>query len=300
MKKMNSPLNDPLDTFDACVASIGNTALRHLFIENRASIQQANTEFDAASRNAGWFSLPRAPRGNPDLQVAGTLTKKHLMDLYTDQMVGTTGPSRDIYDRLLAAAGGFCPFCGELGHARTLDHYLPKANFPRHAVLPKNLVPCCCDCNTGKNAAFGAHAHEQALHPYLDLEHFFEERWVVAKVVLLNPLLIRFECIPPNNWSDVDKSRVRNHFNGYKLASRFSLQAGSEAAKVIELRSRSLRRLTPESFRDYLVDNANTTDFVLNGWSRTTYEALAATNWFIRADFTDPNWHVPNLVAGNG
>ncbi|TAJ74910.1 MAG: HNH endonuclease [Sphingobium sp.] len=297
MKKMTAPLHDPLATYDACVAAIGDFALRSIFSASRASIHEANVAFDAASQHAGWCALPRVPNGNPDVQVAGALTKRHLMDLYSDRMVGTTGPSRDIYDALMAAAGGFCPFCGELGQVRTLDHYLPKANFPRHSVLPKNLVPCCRDCNTGKNAAFGAQAHEQALHPYLDLGHFFDERWVVAKVARLSPILVRYECIPPAHWSDTDKMRVRSHFDGYKLAYRFSLQAGGEAAKVVELRSQSLRRLTPEDFREYLVDNANSTDFVLNGWSRTMYAAFAATNWFVEADFTNEDWHLSPLAV---
>ncbi|TPJ42888.1 HNH endonuclease signature motif containing protein [Mesorhizobium sp. B2-7-1] len=59
-----------------------------------------------------------------------------------------------------------CPFCGGLGHTWTLDHYLPKANFPAYSVNPSNLVPCCRDCNSGKNASFGAELHEQTLHPY--------------------------------------------------------------------------------------------------------------------------------------
>jgi hypothetical protein len=57
-----------------------------------------------------------------------------------------------------------------------------------------------------------------------------------------------------------------------------------------------LRRLNEDSFRDYLLDNANSTDFVLNGWSRTMYAALAASDWFLQTDFQDPNWHLAALA----
>lgn len=289
---MNVPPHDALATFDACVNAIGNLPLRALHIANRPHIQLANANFDAASQISVWTGLPRVPRGNPGVLIAGGLSKQHLMNLYTDYMVGTTGPSRDIYDDLLTAAGGSCPFCGGLGHAWTLDHYLPKANFPAYSVHPNNLVPCCRDCNSGKNASFGHHAHDQALHPYLDQPHFFEERWIIATLHWANPILLRFECVPPDHWTIPDKGRVRSHFISYKLAYRFSVQAGGEIAKVVQLRANSLKRLSPDSFQDFLLDNANSPDFVLNGWSRTMYTALAASDWFVQVDFGNPDWHL--------
>ena len=292
---MNVPLHDAITTFDTCVNAIDDTALRPQYSANRASIQQANINFQAASQQTNWASLPRVPRGNQNITVAGTLSKGQMMSLYTDYMVGTAGPSRDIYDDLLMAAGGLCPFCGGLGHAWTLDHYLPKAIFPAYSVHPSNLVPCCRDCNSGKSASFGMSMQEQTLHPYLDHAQFFEERWVVASVYPSNPILLQFECTPPNHWSISDKGRVSSHFGSYKLAYRFSVQAGGEVSKVLQLRAKSLRRLPPQSFRDFLLDNANSSDFVLNGWNRTMYAALANSNWFVQTDFEDPNWH---LAAG--
>src|SRR5204862_24909 len=123
-----------------------------------------------------WAELDRLPNANGNVHVTGNLTKLDLMNLYSNQMVGSKGKARSIYDDILAAAGGFCPLCGELGQARTLDHYLPKANFPAYSVFPENLVPCCRDCNTGKNSSFPATRDKQALHPYLDKSAFFEER----------------------------------------------------------------------------------------------------------------------------
>jgi hypothetical protein len=64
----------------------------------------------------------------------------------------------------------------------------------------------------------------------------------------------------------------------------------STEPRVVETRARSLKGLTPESFKDFLLDNALSDGYVLNGWSRTLYQALAVTEWFICADFNDPNW----------
>lgn len=298
MRKMKVPSYDAITTFDSCVDAVKDVTLRAHYSANRESVERANASFVAASRTANWVGLPRALRGKPDALIAGGLTKQQLMNLYSDCMVKATGPSRDVYDALLVSAGGLCPLCGGLGHARTLDHYLPKALFPAYSVHPSNLVPCCRDCNSDTNASFGSVAHEQTLHPYFDIAHFFVERWIIASVQWCNPISLRFECAPPDHWSISDRGRVLTHFVNYKLAYRFSVQAGAEVSKIVELRAKSLRNLTSQSFQDFLLDNANSTDFVLNGWSRTMYAALAETDWFIKTDFQDPDWHLAAAVSG--
>jgi len=292
MRKLATPQFDALETFDRCVEDIDDLNLQASYSGSRANIGHANDAFDAAGETAAWSNLPRVPRGNPGVIVAGTLTKKNLMDLYSTNMVGTTGRSRDIYDEILTAAGGFCPFCGGLGHVRSLDHYLPKANFPAYSVHPNNLVPCCRDCNTGKNASFGRYPHQQTLHPYLDHDRFFSERWITALAYPGESILVQYSCTPPITWSVNDKHRAQSHFEGYDLALRFSVQAGSEVAKVVSTRASSLRTLSPDSFRNFLLDGANSQNLVLNGWHRTMYSALANTDWFVQTDFQNPGWHL--------
>ena len=280
MRKLATPPNDPVDVYDTCVSAVTNITLRQIYQTNRPFIQDSVTSFSDATVTASWASLPRVPRGNSNVIIAGSLTKKHLTDLYDEYMVGTSGASRKIYDDILVAAGGLCPFCGGIGHVFTLDHYLPKSNFPLYSVMPENLVPCCRDCNTGKNASFGAANHQQTLHPYLDSEKYFTERWVQAEVCRTNPILVEFECAPPSGWSHTDKGRVQQHFVDYHFASRFGIQAGAELARLADLRTGSLRGLSPDAFRAFLLDNADSKDFDLNGWSRTMYSALAAAEWF--------------------
>lgn len=292
MRKLDVPTSDALAVYDLCVEAISDATLRQTYVTNRVHVAPAVADFDAASRTASWVNLPRVPNGNPGVVIAGTLTKKQLMDLYSTYMVGASGTSRKVYDDILVAAGGLCPFCGGLGHVHTLDHYLPKSNFPVYSVLPANLVPCCRDCNTGKGAAFGHHAHDQTLHPYLDDDKYFDERWVTATVSQTDPILVTFACSPPVGWTDVEKSRSRKHFESYALGYRFSVQAGAELSRLLDLRRNSLRRLSPVSFRDYLADYAQSGSFDLNGWSRTMYTALAETPWFCEADFGHPAGHL--------
>ena len=60
-----------------------------------------------------------------------------------------------------------CPMCGGFGNG-TLDHYLPKADYPEFSFFSKNLVPA-CNCNSLRGTAVkGVRASERAIPPYFD------------------------------------------------------------------------------------------------------------------------------------
>lgn len=62
-----------------------------------------------------------------------------------------------------------CAMCGS-HHNGTLDHYLPKQDYPEFAILPSNLVPACSICNSGAKGRLhrGEDVGERFLHPYFD------------------------------------------------------------------------------------------------------------------------------------
>lgn len=62
-----------------------------------------------------------------------------------------------------------CPMCGS-SVTGSVDHYLPKEDFPEFSVMAANLVPACSHCNSGvKGRTFrGATPNERFLHPYFD------------------------------------------------------------------------------------------------------------------------------------
>ncbi|MGF9565135.1 HNH endonuclease signature motif containing protein [Neorhizobium sp. BT27B] len=268
-----------MDVYDLCVGecAVGD---RTPYDVNRSFIENAAADYQAASVAKSWHLLPRAPRGMPDTVVAGSLTKGQLTSLYTDRMVRTSGQARRVYDDIQVAAGGHCPFCGGVGYVATLDHYLPKSGFPLFSVLPTNLVPCCRDCNTGKSAAFGTTAEQQPLHPYADDPKFFTERWIRARLVPTDPIGVVFYCAAPTTWSPTEQARAYSHFTDYRLADRYKTLAGAEANKVVGQRRGTLRGMTSDGFREYLLEAADEPGYDLNGWNRTTYAALADTNWF--------------------
>ena len=61
-----------------------------------------------------------------------------------------------------------CPMCGSLGTG-TLDHYLPRKEFPEFAIMSANLVPACSYCNSfAKRTTYKGSNGERFAHPYFD------------------------------------------------------------------------------------------------------------------------------------
>jgi len=293
MKRIDPPNYDPIKLFDVSVNGIDAEPLRKSFIDNRQSILDANVAFYAKTQTQTWCDLPRAAHGNPDAVVAGGLSKRQLKSLYEDYVVRSKGEAREIYDNILVKAHGKCPYCGGIGAAKTIDHYLPKAYFPSYSVLPINLIPACRDCNTGMGGKFPTASNLQPVHPYLDAPHFFEEKWTTATIVQEVPIVVNFGVSAPVLWSSKDKSRVTQHFRDCDLGERYRLQVWDELAPLISQRKDTLRQLDASQFRVYLLVTANESALPINGWKRTLYHALAATAWFCEADFSTPNGHMP-------
>jgi len=75
------------------------------------------------------------------------------------------GPIRRIRD---APSALCCPMCGS-GSVGSVDHYLPRVDYPEFSVFGPNLVPACSHCNsTEKGSIYKGDAPERFLHPYFD------------------------------------------------------------------------------------------------------------------------------------
>jgi hypothetical protein len=293
MKRIERPTFELMELFDECILELDDGPEKDILLNDRNRVALAAQSYELAGDNQSWWRLPRAAHGNKNAKVAGEITKAHMMNLYTEGTVKSKGRPREIYDDILVRVDGKCPYCGGIGDPTTLDHYLPKARFPAFSVLPINLVPSCKDCNIEMRAAFAQTADDQSIHPYFDLDHFFTERWAVARVERTDPILVSFDVSPPGHWSAVDKNRVVKHFGDCDLASRYSKQVPGELEPMIAARRSSLRTLPPPAFQELLTDYANSDTLQVNGWRRTLYAALAETDWFYLADFNSPRRHMP-------
>ena len=184
-------------------------------------------------------------------------------------------PARVIYDSILSQAPlGRCPFCG-VGHASTLDHYLPKTKYPQLSVIPLNLVPCCKDCNTGKSTAIAYSAEEQSLHPYFDHNGFTSEQWLFAEVISTYPETVRYFVDPPEHWDCISKKRVKSHFEAFKLASRYGIEAANELAGRKQFFDFFRSEYGSKASVELLIKEAEShAENHVNSWQTALYQAL--------------------------
>lgn len=284
MKKLPLPKVNFSAALSEAISGIGSAATRLAYATAFADPTAIETNYADCARAANLYAQPRvATAGDP--LVFGALRKSDLTKLYTQYFVPEGKPARRLYEAIKVAAGGKCPLCGGVGHVRTLDHYLPKANFPLYAVMPTNLVPCCRDCNSEKLNAFAAARGNQTLHPYFDHERFFDDKWVYARVIRTMPPVLEYFVAPPDDWHEDDKSRVKSHFAEYGLAEKFSVEAAADLPETIRTRQTTMSAVSPQEFSRYLAEKGQTGTLPVNNWRRVMFAALAADPWFCTQPF---------------
>jgi hypothetical protein len=81
-----------------------------------------------------------------------------------------SGVLRSLRDAVIAAASaifGKCPMCG-IHTASSIDHYLPRSQYPEYAILVSNLIPICDRCNRLKSNICQHLTGGELFHTYLD------------------------------------------------------------------------------------------------------------------------------------
>lgn len=284
MKKLSAPPVDFVTALASAISGVGDPVVRDAYTAALSNPLDIEMGYAARANAATLYELPRVSAAEDPI-VVGTLSRSDLVRLYTQYFVPEGKPARKLYGDIKVTAGGKCPLCGGIGHVRTLDHYLPKANFPLYSVMPTNLVPCCRDCNSEKLNSFPSVQERQTLHPYFDHDKFFVERWVHARVIPTSPPVLEYFVQPPNGWDDSDRSRVSSHFDEYKLAEKFSVEAAADLPETIQTRRTTLLESSPQEFSHYLAEKSRTMSFPTNNWRRVMFSALAADVWFCSQTF---------------
>ncbi len=228
MRKISYPRIDCHDVYLTCLQSVANTAQgRGYKIKLTAISPLVKAEWDAYEDRTGSTDLHLfqfCAHGNKNQRIINDVTKHELMTLYTEYMVKGRESARNIYDILRSSSNGLCPLCG-IGFVSTLDHYLPKARYPVFSVNPKNLIPACDTCNKGKGSSTYSTKESQPLNPYFSSDIFYTQDWLKARVIKSRPLSFEFYVDPPDDWSPVDKQRVRNHFTDFNIGEKYSIHA---------------------------------------------------------------------------
>ena len=284
MMQLNSPSFTFEESIDECAYGItGNAALKAKLLHDKTTLKSVEDQYLRAARSGTLFTIPPInTEKHSDPTVIGSLKKSEMVKLYEQYFRGEKKPARKIYDALLNAAEGKCPFCGGIGNPRNLDHFLPKAHFPSFSILPYNLVPACRDCNMdGKADDYAKNAKDQIIQPYADEDKFFSEQWVYATYHTNGneePGVFEYYVLPPESWSNDDKQRVMKHFEDFNLAKRYATKAAELLGTVLkQIDGMWKAGLDNETIKTILLQPGIDAPSFVNHWQRSMYQALMET-----------------------
>lgn len=285
MMTLPRPSCSPREALDACIEGISLNGLRSRLLANLHELVNIASVYETKGLDGCLFEISPPHQSLLSSPIVGSLTKDDLIKVYNQYFVPSKKPAGNIYNNIKVSAKEKCPYCGGIGQPKTLDHYLPKAHFPQFSVVPLNLVPSCSDCNQSeKGHTYASKIEEQVLHPYLDPDYFFTERWVSARLSREEPYSLLYYVTPPAEWTEFDKERVKTHFRDFKLASRYSVQAAVEIETLLGHRKRILRNFSANEFAEYLLE-AEQCLLPVNHWKRVMYACLADDTWFCAKKF---------------
>lgn len=278
MRKLAKPLDDPELVFLTCISRVKDTDLKSRLISIKSAIVIAANEFETAASTTMIHTV------KPQDDVSKIVTKQEMLDVYTNRMAKKDAPGRSIYNKLLnAPAHGRCPLCGQR-IVSTLDHHLPKSEYPALAVVPTNLVPACSDCNKTKINSIPTCADQETIHPYFD--DIETDLWLYAEVDEGSPPALKFFVKPPQSWDIVKSNRVKYHFKLFKLSKLYTSHAATELVNIQNRLSQLFSKTGCLEVSAHLSEEAKSRESAyLNSWQAAMYKALAVNSWYCSGGF---------------
>ncbi|MYM29299.1 HNH endonuclease [Duganella sp. CY15W] len=281
MMRLDDPTSGYDDTLTTCISGVLRKAFKDKIELDKPVLIQAGKDYITAGKAGTLTDIHPTDPADADPVVIGSLRKSELVNLYEYYFRNKEKvEARKIYSKLLSCAGEECPFCGGIGKPRNLDHFLPKSRFPQFSVLPQNLVPSCRDCNMeGKAEEFAKTASDLIIHPYVDDDKFFKQQWIQAKCILDNnnlPSSVFYFVSPPNGWNQVDKDRVKKHFDSFGLANNYALQASVHLQTHVDTITALRKANIPnELIRTAIIDPGMNNAPFINHWVHGMFQALS-------------------------
>lgn len=158
--------------------------------------------------------------------------KDDLLSLYKYDSFAIREFNKSIKNQQPRGVRSICQNCS-IDSIGTLDHVIPKEEFPEFSVNPLNLFPCCSKCNSYKssNWRFG----DKMLFLNLYLDELPEEQYLFVQINGDNLDNIDFEYFIENR-NGIEENlfeQIKSHFTRLHLLERMNLKAVDEFDKLI-------------------------------------------------------------------
>ncbi|WP_157725019.1 HNH endonuclease [Vogesella sp. LIG4] len=279
MKNLN-PLDAPFNHyFNRIVDGKNNTvkgkqnAAKKTLESLKNIIAQHYTLYTDKFKSDTLFTLPTSTYGGQQ--------KEHLLQAYTGGGEALDGLKAFIKAAQPTRLQGTCQYCG-ISIPKTMDHYVPKEDFPEFAVMALNLVPCCGECNGHKLAYWKDSNTRGIINFYRD--PIPNVRFLFVTLVWSGNFAIPTFFI--ENSGNIDGtlfSIIEKHFSRLHLLSRYKDQSNDFITDTIDSVVSNADNPDPQTISNNLHGHVSKIESRLgvNSWKAVLLQALASEARFI-------------------
>ncbi|WP_452231777.1 hypothetical protein [Lacinutrix sp. MEBiC02595] len=180
--------------------------------------------------------------------------KANLLKLYSSQRKPIIELKKELTTNEFNQRINNCPNC-TIEKVASLDHYIPKDEFPEFSVNPINLIPCCSTCNSKKKENWKGDKNLLFLNLYSltipNSQYLF--------VSIVSKIEFTFEL---KNISNIDLNLfkvIKSHYDKLNLLQRFREDSDEVIAELDLLIS---------SGKDSISDEIELKKFIKNHYSK--------------------------------
>lgn len=179
---------------------------------------------------------------------------------------------------------GFCQYCG-INSPNSFDHYAPKEKFPEYCILPKNLIPCCRECNGKKSSIWIQYGNRKIINFYYD--KIPDEILLYSKILYEDDIPIAlFELKYKDHINKYFFNLIQSHFQILNLYRRYTERSTSEISLIKEMIVYFYNddKLTEDLVIKYLNNHASSMrkNRGKNYWKAALYNGLSSSDAFIQ------------------
>ncbi|SHF10114.1 HNH endonuclease [Chryseobacterium vrystaatense] len=279
MKRIDKPLFKISAIISDSLNNMQDQNLKTLILNNLHVFEDFENDFDTKKNVNNLYLIGR------NITIAGQLDANTLKKLYTGRMLKKSNDARIYYDKLLnSAPKGKCVNCN-VRNANTLDHYLPKSEYPILAVSPLNLVPSCSNCNTGKLIDYPTCDVEEVIHPYYD--DVDAENWLDCQLISVKPMIFDF-FVKDSVFTNLPllRQRLIKHFESFELNDLYITHSSEEFESIKFQVTKLYNNGGYTTMKEYLYDCYESRLKVdINSWRTVFYKCLFESDDFCNGQF---------------
>lgn len=174
-----------------------------------------------------------------------------------------------------------CPYC-RINTPNTIDHYLPKDDFPEFAFLPINLIPCCSICNERKGTRWKDDNSRFFLNYYFDKitqDKFLYINLEYKKDNLKFTSSINYYLDVANIDDDHNSDIIISHFDKLNLLERYDKLIMEEISNIYTMIIKNNYPI--DNYRITIDMQYNTFKDVYgeNHWKTALYKAILESDY---------------------